>query len=347
MSIPGTPTNVTAQQGNGNIYLSWDLMPGATSYIVQRSTDQINYSTIATVTPNSYLDTTTPYGTTFYYQIAAVGSSGTSPYSSVVYATASQSGEMSLGELRLRSQQRADRVNSQFLTTTEWNYNINNSLFELYDLLIDVYEDYYITQPYQFTTTGSTQVYALPDGKTSYVNTTTGLSEIAPPFYKLWGVDLAANTTPEGWVTMRQFNPLDRNKYFYPNSQSTIYGVFNAQYRLLGQNIEFIPVPSGNQYIRIRYFPRMTMLLSDSDLTMAGISGWLEYVIVDAAIKALTKEERDTTALMADKLALKQRIEAGAKNRDAGWPQTIQDTRSGGTGGLGFGGGWGATQGGW
>ncbi len=352
-TTPNTPNNIFISQGNLQIYLSWDLQPGTTSYIVQRSTDQLTYTTVATPTAPNYLDAAVTQGTTYYYQLASVNSGAvlpaptTSPYSLPVSATPSVSGEMSLGELRLRSQQRADRVNSNFVTQTEWNYYINQSLFELYDLLIDVYEDYFLSAPYQFITNGTSTRYLLPDGVQTFTNTDTNVVEVAPPFYKLWGVDLAANTTPQGYVTMRKFNPLDRNKYFYPNSQSTIYGVFNAQYRLLDKYIEFIPVPSGNQFIRLRYFPRMKMLLADNDLTNSGISGWLEYVIVDAAIKALTKEESDTSALKMDKAALKVRIEAGAKNRDAGWPDTIQDTQSGGTGGLGYGGGWGGTQGGW
>lgn len=351
-TTPATPINVFASQGNGQIFIQWDLSPGADSYAVQRSTDQINYSPISTPGIAQFLDTTVIQGITYYYQVASVSSAVVSPtpntsaYSLPVVATPAISGEMSLGELRLRSQQAADRVNSNFLTKTEWNFNINQSLFELYDILIDVYEDYYLTAPYQFTTNGSSQRYLLPDGVLQFTNSYTGISETAPPFYKLWGVDLAANTSPNGWVTMNKFNPLDRNKYFYPNSQSTIYGVFNAQYRLLDKYIEFIPIPSGNQFIRIRYFPRLATLLADSDITNTGISGWLEYVIVDAAIKALRKEESDTSILMAQKQALKMRIEASAKNRDAGRPDTIQDTRSGGTGGWNTG-GYGGNQAGW
>lgn len=338
MAIPASPTNLFSSQGNQAVYLSWDLMPGATSYIVQRSTDQITYTTLDTPTAPELLDDVVTLGTAYYYQVAAVNTDGTSTYCLPVSAVPAMSGEMCLGEIRLRSQQRADRVGSNFLTKTEWNYNINNSLFELYDLLVDTYEDYYLSPPYSFTTDGTTTRYPLPNGVLTFTNTETDTVEVAPPFYKLWGVDLSANTSPDGWCTMNKFNPLDRNKYFYPNSQSTIYGVFNAQYRLLDRYIEFIPVPSGNQNIRLRYIPRMTMLLADTDLSSTGISGWLEYVIVDAAIKALNKEESDTSSLRADKLALKLRIEGGAKNRDAGRPDTIQDTRSGGTGGWNTGG---------
>jgi hypothetical protein len=341
-AIPAIPSNAFTQQANGDILVSWDIMPGATSYVVQYSTDPtgltIAYTTLASPTANQYKYTAGTLGTTYYFQVASVNSSGTSSYCTYVSSTPSQSGEMTLGEIRQRSQEKADRVNSKFLSTAEWNYNINNSLFELYDILIDAYEDQFLSPPYMFSTNGSTSAFPLPDGVTTFTNNFTNVVEAAPPFYKLWGVDLAANTSPTGWVTMNKYNPLDRNKYFYPNSQSTIYGVFNAQYRVLGNNIEFIPIPSGNQYIRIRYFPRLTMLLADNDLTTAGVSGWLEYVIVDAAIKALMKEESDVSVLMQQKDMLKKRIEAGAKNRDAGRPDTIQDTRSGGTGGWNTGG---------
>ena len=84
----------------------------------------------------------------------------------------------------------------------------------------------------------------------------------------------------------------------------------------------------------------MTQLLSDSDI-LDGVSGWTEYVIVDAAIKALLKEESDTTVLMAQKLALIKRIEETAMNRDAGQADTISNVRTwgerwGAYGGPGF-----------
>lgn len=60
-------------------------------------------------------------------------------------------------------------------------------------------------------------------------------------------------------------------------------------------------------------------------------NGWIEYVIVDAAIKCLQKEESDTTALERAKSFQLQRIENAAQNRDVGEPERISDTsRNGG-----------------
>jgi hypothetical protein len=158
---------------------------------------------------------------------------------------------------------------------------------------------------------------------------------VAPPFYKLIGVDLALQNASNGFVTINKFNFIDRNRFVYPNTASTIYGVFNLRYRLMGGNIEFIPTPSGNQQIRLWYVPRLKQLLQDGDITTTGISGWLQYVIVRAAKYALDKEESDTSKLDAELAFLKGRIEESANNRDAGQPDTISDVRN-----NGFGGGW-------
>ena len=328
MALPGIPQNFYVQQGNRQVFLSWDLAAGATSYQIQRSTDNITFSNLATVTTPSYLDTAVTTGTTYYYQVASVSTGGTSPYTPSQSVVPTPTAEMSLGQLRLSAQQRADRVNSNFVTVPEWNSYINQSMYELYDLLITVYEDYFVTTPAQFSTDGNTYLYQLPDGVTVFQNGVTGLDGyVAPPFYKLMGVDLAVQTANNAWVTMDKFNFMDRNRFVYPNTASTIYGVFNMQYRLLGDKIEFIPTPSARQLIRIWYIPRLNQLLQDNDLTTTSISGWIEYVIVDAAIKALQKEESDGSVLMVQKQALMQRIQDSAMNRDAGRPDRITDVR--------------------
>lgn len=339
-AAPGIPPQFNVQTADMRNLASWAITAGATSYDVQRSTDGVAYASVATPATTSYLDIAVTIGTQYWYKVAAVNGAGTSPYTVSQSVVPTPNGEMCLSQIRLQSQQRADRVNSQFVTLTEWNTYINQSLFELYDLLITAYgEEYYAAPVLSFTTNGSTQFYPLPNG----IN-----YNAAPPFYKLLGVDLGLNSQAQssnGFVTMKKFNLIDRNKYFYPNTQSTIYGVFNMQYRLFGDKIEFIPLPSGNQPIRLWYIPRMISLLQDTDITTSGISGWMEYVITDAAIKALQKEESDVQTLQLQKAMLMKRIEAAGMNRDAGAPDTISDTRnvngySGNGPGNGFQGGW-------
>lgn len=336
MAIPGIPTNFNVQQGNQQVFLSWNISVGSTSYQVQRSTDGVTYTILASSTLNQYLDTTVTIGTCYYYQIASTNVSGTSPYTAPQSVVPTTSGEMSLGELRLRAQQRADRVNSNFVTTTEWNSYINQCMFELYDLLITEYEDYFKAPSASFTVNGSSAIWPLPNGVLSFTDN-SGSPFVAAPFYKLLGVDLAVNTASNAYVTVPKFNFIDRNRFVYPNTASTIYGVFNLRYRMMGNNLEFIPTPSGNQIIRIQYIPRMQMLLKDTDVTVQGISGWLEFVIVKAAYLALCKEESDTMNLEKQLQQIIERIQDSAMNRDVGQPDTISDVRANGTWGNTYG----------
>ncbi len=334
MTAPAIPLNMLVQSANRNILISWDQVVGATSYIIQRSEDNITFTTLATVSGTplaiSYLDTSPTIGIQYYYQVASSNTAGTSSYTISQSEVAVPTGESCLSQLRLKSQQTADRVRSNFVTKPEWNSFINTAMFELYDLLVTVYEDLYVATPITFPADGSTFMYPLPNGSNTFTNAISGATITPKPFYKLIGVDLALNNASNAYVTVNKFNFSDRNRFVYPNTASTIYGVFNLQYRLVGLNtIEFIPTPSGGQNLRLWYIPRLTELLQDTDTTDTGISGWLRYVIVRAAKYALDKEESDTSKLDQELVFLKARIEETAANRDAGMPDTISNVNNG------------------
>ena len=350
--VPYQPQNLSAEQADGNILLTWAGSLGATGYQVQRSTDGVNFTNLATTgLTTQYLDSLPGIGIKYYYQVAGLGAS-MGPYSSIVSMIAAPPSELSLYELRLRSQQTADRVGSDFVVTSEWNAFLRLAMYELYDLLIDSYEYLMSDQIVFINTNGSTQNYPLPDGVTNYLGGTfpNGSGSPATAFYKLIGMDLNVNTSTvsPAWVTLRKFNFIDRNKFVYPNSTSTIYGVFNMGYRLMGKNLNLIPTPAGNQILRMWYAPKLPALLADTDVTTLGFSGWLRYPIVRAAKYALDKEEgSDTSKLDTELVFLKQRIEQASQNRDAGIPDTISETRREGIfGGNGWANG-GGGQGGW
>lgn len=323
-------------------------------------------------------------------------------------------GIVTLESLRIQSQERADQLNSSFLSTSEWNRNIMGSYKELYDLLIAAYgNDYYVNTPVTFQTNGTAQLFPLPDGATSFVNGVTGVTYVPPAFYKLLGIDLALQPGNIGsYVTIRPFNFADRNRYAVPNFQS-FYGVTNLRYRLNGSNLWLTPIPSGNQTIQIWYIPRpsdiqpevicgvtasnTTVTCSDTSnltngmfiqapgsltmfpagttisgivantsfvasnaptisgastlirawndsTTIDGVSGWEEYIVLDAALKAMGKEEDEDSQMWQSKMAMHQRLIDMSQNRDAGNPATVADVQwsdfwwpSGGSGG-----GWGA-----
>jgi DNA/RNA endonuclease G (NUC1)/fibronectin type 3 domain-containing protein len=85
---PAAPTGVSATPGNAHIALTWNSVPGATSYHVKRSTTSgSGYSTIASPTSASFDDTSALNGTAYFYVITAVGPGGESANSSEVSGT--------------------------------------------------------------------------------------------------------------------------------------------------------------------------------------------------------------------------------------------------------------------
>lgn len=234
-------------------------------------------------------------------------------------------GVMTLLQLKTQCRERADMKNAtgvytnSFITDTELTSYINQSYYELYDILVQKFgDDYFVAEPLEFEADGTSFFYELPDG-TNYA--------AAPALYKFMGLDLSLGGAQNGdsWVTIRPFMFADRNRYAVPNFQS-FYGVTNIRYRLNGTNLYLTPIPAGGQLLRLWYVPRLVELVEDED-TADGVSGWLEYVIVDVAIKMLNKEESDVSVLLASKNALLKRIESAAENRDAGNPQVVSDTQ--------------------
>lgn len=211
-------------------------------------------------------------------------------------------GQVTLASLRLQVRQKADMVNSQFVTDSELTGYVNSAYYELYDLLVQKFgNDYYVATSYLFTADGTADSYALP-----------------LDFYKVLGLEIQDDGTH--WSPVRKYSQGDR------------YGVgYDAvpRYRLRGSFIAFSVAPKSGKAYRLWYVPRLSPLIGDSDL-VDGVSGWEEYIVTDAAIACLAKEESDTSQLERERQGLTQRIEAAAENRDTGGPFTVQDTRNDG-----------------
>jgi hypothetical protein len=87
---PASPMGVSATPGNGSVTISWSPVSGATGYNVYEAPNSFGETDIPVATninATSYVNTGLANGTTYYYKVAAVNSTGISSYSYEVSAT--------------------------------------------------------------------------------------------------------------------------------------------------------------------------------------------------------------------------------------------------------------------
>lgn len=329
------PQNLILQSGNGQNFVTWNSVVGATSYSVQRSIDNTSWSVVGTPTPPSFLDTTGLIGVNYYYQVASVNMSGMSAYNVPqgglpTSITPCLPGQINLGYLRYMAQLRADKLNSFYLTTDEWNFNLNQSATELYDLLVGKFgDDYFFASPLLINLSGVIS-YPIPDGSNYPIN---GVN--SPALYKLNGIDCnvsgPANDGPNsGWVPLARANWSDRDRYTtWPGQAGALNNIYEMFYRTMGNQIYLFP-QNINMVVRLWYVPILQQLLQDTDMLPFSISGWSEFVIIDAAMKAMIKEEslEKWNALAQTKAGMIERIETTAANRDVGQSNSVSNVRA-------------------
>ncbi len=88
---PSSPAGLQTSVDGKTVSLSWQAVPDASSYIVQRSTDGNTWTQIAEVSGTSYTDTNTNWNTSYYYRVLSKTSDGvTSDPSNAVQVTTSK-----------------------------------------------------------------------------------------------------------------------------------------------------------------------------------------------------------------------------------------------------------------
>lgn len=175
---------------------------------------------------------------------------------------------------------------------------INEAHQKLHGMLVDALGEEYVSSTSSFTTLAATSDYALPTG-----------------FYKLFGVDL------EYHGIMRALTRYERPER---NAYREILPEALPRYSLVGSNLRLYPIPTAGLAGTILYAPEATVLVNAGD-SVTYPNGWEKYIVIDAAIQALLKEESDTRALMAERERIEKEIREAKEARDMATPKRVVD----------------------
>lgn len=204
----------------------------------------------------------------------------------------------------------ADMRNSQFIDQSgaagsELLRYVNMAYKDLYQQII-LAKEFYFTTTTTFPVTGGVASYPLP-----------------LDFYKLDGVDLALDNSGR-FLTLTPFMFKERNKFRSGLGLSVApYGqVF--KYMLVGNNIQFVPLPSQESIIQLWYTPEPTTISSPAE-TLSLPIGSDEYMSLYVACAMLAKEESDTSQLNAKRLEVLDQLKNSLKDRDQGSASYIVD----------------------
>lgn len=207
-------------------------------------------------------------------------------------------------QLRNRARQRSDMVGSTFVTDAELTIWINQGFAELYDIVVNAFEDYFTTSTTFTVSSGNT--YSLPAS-----------------FYKLRGLDYSINGS---YQACREFNFNDRN-----NTQTDSAWMRNSlaarSYRIMADSLILQPTQAATGDYKLWYIPAPTFLVADADLIPESLSkfGWDEYIVLYAAERMLSKEESSITDVVNERQQVGTRIQTMAANRQVDQSSTIQD----------------------
>lgn len=222
-------------------------------------------------------------------------------------AAAVSANEMITAARRLTSTETQDEANA-FVTDAEALAVLNGELAELYDIIVEAFDD----APYF----RGEQTITLESGVETY--------PLLADIYKITSVDVVWSA--DIVKTAKRFTEAERNRFRGLRPSWTQYG--KVWFRPVGQNIQFIPKPLSAVSIVVNYTPAFTPLVALSD-TFDSQNQWHWAAVwgLAAAIYAKDENEAGVALARAEKEKHQGRIRAQAASRVEGEPPRVQRTR--------------------
>lgn len=216
---------------------------------------------------------------------------------------------ITVSDIKERARFKADMVGSNFISESgndELLSYVNEAFFAYYDKIVSAFEDYFITGPSSFSISSGSNTYTLPSD-----------------FYKLAGVDRAMDGSSTEFYTLTPYAWRNRNRYDRTSYRMESHRK-NVSYRIVGSTLYILPELSAPGNYRLWYVPLATALTSNAS-TVERFNGFEELIVVDTAIKMLTKEESDISALLLERQRIEKRMEDMLIERDIANADRIEE----------------------
>lgn len=232
-------------------------------------------------------------------------------------------GPVQLGDLVTRVRRRADMERTGFVTDSEIQEYIEQSLGDLFDLVIANHAGRHWI--------ASTDAIETLPGVAAYTNLTT--SGQPTRIYKLLGVDIEwagewrtarpgdqwnDGDEPRGWTTADSV----RYWFYQPASVGDVLEATEVH-----AAVRFTPTPAGVHRFRLRYVPYPNDWSAAPLRYFQGYTGWDEYIVCDAAAKCLEKEEsfEHAATLIGRRDKAAERIRWASLTMDASYQGRVRD----------------------
>lgn len=203
-------------------------------------------------------------------------------------------------QLKQIIRQRCDLENTTFETEVELDRHINDCAAQLHDLLISCAGSNYSTSSTTVTTAAGTTSYAIA----------------AADFYRPIRVSITFDNYD---YPLQRYEP---EGIVIRNAQSSWGSDALPRYSVVmdsssAWSISFDPIPDSVKTVNIKYHTTAPVYVNDTDVIAIP---YVDYIVVEAAIRIKDKEDRDTTRLERERAMIQKRIEDWGATFDRAQP---------------------------
>lgn len=209
-----------------------------------------------------------------------------------------------VASVRQRANQEAVDESTAFCTDNEITKLLNYFLRRVYSRLVRARGAGYYRAFTNLTITNGTSLYSLAAQVLEIISVSLVLSGTdKQPIYPYTEAERHAYDLAGGW---------DRGQ--------------PVAYQLQGNNMNFIPTPSGGYTVRVNYVPAFTDLAADGD-TFDGVIGFEDAAIWETVAALKDKDEADPSYALMQAKFMYEEIEALKDSRDNTAPARVQRIR--------------------